>query len=228
MKIIDINSIPRNLTEDAKTNKGIDRPRNGQWKGYLLSLFITLATALTCLWFFYLKPTKNLQAEDAVFQSIYYFEAGDFDKALQGDGVHKGLLEVIADYPNTTTANLSCLYAGIAYMHQKAYDKALPFLSKFKADDFILQARGWCVMGDAYSQQKNYEQAATYYMKAAGYKANSIYTPDYLVKAAIAFEANGEYKKAYDCYQSIIKQYPNSKHGKDVAIKESSRLSVLF
>ncbi len=228
MKIIDINSIPRNFLEDNKEKEIIGSVRRGKRKWYITGFFLVLLAGVFYFCFFYPRITKNLQAEDDVFQAIYHFEAGDFDKALKGDGVHKGFLEVIKQYPHTTTAHLACFYVGIAYMHQKEYDQALSFLSRFKAKDLILQARAWCVMGDAYSEQKNYQQAALYYMKAAHYKENSVYTPDYLVKAAIAFEEKQEYKNAYDCYQEIIENYPNAPYANDLAIKEARRLSALF
>lgn len=226
MKIIDINSIPRNL--DNKEKEIVDALKGSKRKWYIIGFCLTFLAAVSSFWFFYLREAKNLKAQDDVFQAIYHFETGDFDKALKGDGLHKGFLEVIKQYPYTATANLACFYVGVAYMHQKEYDQALSFLSRFKARDFILQARAWCVMGDAYSEQKKYKQAAIYYMKAAHYKANSVYSPGYLVKAAIAFEADRQYKNAYDCYQEIVEKYPTSGHGSGLAIKESSRLSGLL
>ncbi|WP_419241654.1 tetratricopeptide repeat protein [Cardinium endosymbiont of Nabis limbatus] len=240
MKIIDINSIPRNLPENHKEQEVVVPPKRGKRKWYIIGFCVTLFAALFAWFCFYLRGVKDLKAQDDVFQAIYHFEAGDFDKALKGDGIHKGFLEVIQQYPYTVTANLACLYTGIAYMHQKEYEQACAFLSKFKAKDFILQARAWCVMGDAYSEQKKYRQAAVHYMKAARYKPNNVYTPGYLVKAAIAFEAdakdearsaheaNEQYKNAYNCYQEILEKYPNSAHASGLAIKESSRLSGLF
>ncbi|TSJ81433.1 MAG: cytochrome C biosynthesis protein [Candidatus Cardinium sp.] len=227
MKIIDINSIPRNLSADHKEKEIVDPPKGGKRKWYVIGIGLILLAAAVYFGFLYLKESKNVQAQDDVFQAIYHFEAGDFDKALKGDGVNKGLLEVIKQYPYTATANLACFYAGIAYMHQKEYDQVRAFLSRFKVNDYIVQARAWCVMGDAYSEQKNHKQAAIYYMKAARYKANSVYTPGYLVKAAVAFEADAQYKNAYDCYQEIVEKYPISRYGSGLAIKEASRLSGL-
>ncbi|CAH2560005.1 tetratricopeptide repeat protein [Cardinium endosymbiont of Oedothorax gibbosus] len=229
MKTIDINSIPRSLSKDHKEVKETIGILNcDKRKLYIIGLCVTFFAAASFFWFFYLREAKNLNAQDDVFQAIYHFEAGDFDKALNGDGFHKGFLEVIKQYPYTKTANLACFYVGVSYMHQKEYDQARSFLSRFKARDCILQARAWCVMGDAYSEQKNYKQAAIYYMKAARYKANSVYTPGYLVKAAIVFEADAQYKNAYGCYQEIVEKYPTSGYGSGLAIKEASRLSVLF
>lgn len=228
MKIIDINSIPRNIPEDDKKSAIAASLKREKRKWYVVGFSLTFLAVATFFWGFYLRATKNLKAQDDMFQAIYYFEAGDFDKALKGDGHHKGFLEVIQKYPYTATADLACLYVGFAYMHQKQYEQVHAFLSRVKVKDWILQARSWCVMGDAYSEQKNYKQAAIYYIKAAHYKANSVYTPGYLVKAAIAFEADAQYENAYRCYQEIVDKYPTAQYGRELAVKEASRLSALL
>ncbi|MGI2262175.1 tetratricopeptide repeat protein [Candidatus Cardinium hertigii] len=228
MKIIDINSIPKNPSENDKAKAKLVSLKHNKRKWYVVGFYMTFLSIAAFLGFFYLTKTKNLKVEDDIFQAIYHFEASDFDKALKGEGSHKGFLEVIAQYPYTTTANIDCFYAGIAYMHQKEYEKARSFLSRFKLEDYILQARSWSVIGDTYSEQKNYKQAAAYYIKAARYRPNSVYTPVYLVKAASAFEADGQYKNSYRCYQEIVEKYPNSSYGSGLAIKEVSRLSAFL
>lgn len=160
MKIIDINSIPSNLSEVDKEIIGILKRDKRKW--YMIGFCLIFLATASSFWFFYLRAAKNLKAQD-VFQAIYHFEAGGFDKALKGDGLHKGFLEVIKQYSNTATANLTCFYVGVAYMQQKEYDQARFLKKRFKARDYILQALAWCVVGDAYSEQKIYKQYAIYY-----------------------------------------------------------------
>jgi TolA-binding protein len=62
-------------------------------------------------------------------------------------------------------------------------------------------------MGDAYMEQKDYENAAKYYDKAAGYKPNKEFTPTYLMKAALAYEKLNQNDKAKEVYQTIIEKY---------------------
>lgn len=59
--------------------------------------------------------TKNRQAHNLLFQAVYYFEAGDLDNALQGDGLNLGFLEIIDQYRFTSAAGLAKCYAGIIY-----------------------------------------------------------------------------------------------------------------
>ena len=62
-------------------------------------------------------------------------------------------------------------------------------------------------MGDAYMEQKDYENAAKYYNKASNYKSNKEFTPMYLMKAALAYEKLNQNQKAIDAYQVIIDKY---------------------
>ena len=173
--------------------------------------------------FTYYQREKNQVAQSEMFQAVYFFEQSAFDKALHGDGTYVGLLDIVKEYPFTQATNLAHLYIGISYMHQKEYTKAIKYLTKFRSRDLLLRARAWALIGDAYTENKNYKSAATYYVKAANYKANEVFSPIYLVKAALAYEANKHFKEALSCYQRIIKEYPNARQY-GVACKHVARL----
>lgn len=162
------------------------------------------------VFFTYYQRAKNQTAQGEMFQAVYYFEQSTFDKALYGDGTYVGLLSIVKEYPFTQAANLAHLYIGISYIHQKEYTKAIQHLTKFRSKDLLLQARTWALIGDAHTENKNYKSAVTYYMKAANYKANEVFSPIYLVKAALAYEANKSFQGALSCYQRIVKEYPNA------------------
>lgn len=179
--------------------------------------------------FFFFKRYQRQQNEIAhseMFQAVYYFEQEAFDKALSGDGTWVGLLDIIKEYRFTQAANLAHFYIGVSYMHQKDYTQAIRFLTKFKSRDSLLQARARALVGDAYAEQKNYRQASDYYMRAAAYKPNKVFTPLYLVKAALAYEADQDYQAALGCYQRIIEKFPEAtQYGE--AVKHRARLQEL-
>jgi TolA-binding protein len=56
-------------------------------------------------------------------------------------------------------------------------------------------------------EQDNFEGAAKYYAKAAGYKPNKEFTPTYLMKAALAYEKLNQADKAKAAYQTIIDEF---------------------
>jgi Tetratricopeptide repeat. len=63
---------------------------------------------------------------------------------------------------------------------------AIYHLEDFKVNDLLVQPRAYSLMGDAYMEQKDYENAAKYYDKASSYEPNKQFTPIYLMKAGLA------------------------------------------
>jgi tetratricopeptide (TPR) repeat protein len=135
----------------------------------ILVSLILVAVVGVVLWYRY-QDQQDRAAQSEMFQATYEFEAGSFEKALTGDESYAGFLDIIQEYRFTKAANLAHLYAGIIYMHQANYTAAIQHLQQFKADDFLLQARAWSLIGDAYVQQQAYDQASKHYLKAADYK----------------------------------------------------------
>ena len=157
--------------------------------------------------FQYYKDSQEKEAQQEMFQAIYYFEADSLDLALNGDGNNLGFLNIIDDYGITQAAKLANFYAGSAYLKQGKYEVARLYLEDFSADDLLVQARAYSLIGDTYMEEKNYEEAAKYYDKAANYQPNKYFTPVYLMKAALAHEKNNNKEKAIAAYDKIINDY---------------------
>lgn len=170
---------------------------------------------------------RSAAAQKELFQAIYSFEQNAFAKALYGSDTQAGLFDVVRKYPFTAAANLACFYMGVCHIHQKDYKAAIKYLKKFKAKDFLLQARAWCLIGDALNIQEDYTQAATYYLKAATYKPNAALTPTYLAKAAVAYEVSENLQAALDCYQRIVQEFPQATAYNE-ALKHVHRLNRIL
>lgn len=155
----------------------------------------------------YYIGTQDATAQSEMFQAVRYFEADSLNLALNGDGNNLGFLQIIEDYSGTDAANLANFYAGAIYLKQGKYPLAIFHLEDFSASDMLVQARAYSLMGDAYMEQKDFENAARYYDKAASYKPNKEFTPIYLMKAALAYEKLNQSDKAIKAYQTIIDQY---------------------
>ena len=188
-----------------------------------------LLMLISSIGFFYLRQyqrRQNTVAQSEMFQAVYYFEQGAFDEALNGNGTCAGLLDIVKEYRFTQAANLAHFYIGVSYMYQKDYPKAIQHLTKFKAKDLLLQARAWALVGDALTAQQVHTKATQYYMKAANYNPNKVFTPTYLTKAALAYEANKDYKAALGCYQRIVQDFPDAvQYGG--ALKHTARLKTI-
>lgn len=164
------------------------------------------------LGFRYFKEEQNKKAQNEMFQAVYYFEADSLDKALNGDGNYYGFLDIIDNYPLSDGANLSHYYAGMIYMQQAEpdYEEAIAHLKEFSSDDLIIQGRAYALLGDAYMELGNANEAAGFYKKAANYKPNEFISPQYWVKAALAYESFGDLENAVACYDKIVTEYPKS------------------
>ncbi len=155
----------------------------------------------------YWVGNQDAQAQKEMFQAVRYFEADSLNLALNGDGNNLGFLQIVEDYSLTEAGNLANFYAGAIYLKQGKFPLAIFHLEDYKANDLLVQARAFSLIGDAYMEQKSYEDAAKYYEKAAGYKPNKEFTPVYLMKAGLAYEKLNNTDRAKAAYQTIIDKY---------------------
>lgn len=156
------------------------------------------------------QGSKNIEAQDEIFQAVYYYEAEDFDKALNGDGNSLGFLDIIDEYGSTKTGNLANFYVGNCFLKKGEFETAIEYLNDFSSSDVLLQARAYALVGDANMELKNFSEAASYYKKAAEYKSNEQFSPLYWSKAGIAYEKLNDNKSAADCYDKIVTKYVKS------------------
>lgn len=193
----------------------------------LVSAALVISLFVAVFFVFNYREKKDAKAQAAMYRAIYHFEAGDYTKALNGEEATTGLLEVIKTYSGTKTAHLARFYAGVCYMKQAQYEKAIEQLGQCKIDDWLLQARAYCLLGDAHSQKKAYKEAASYYEKAASYKENPAFSPVYLTKAAFAYEESQQLDKAIQCFEKTISKFPKSEY-RSIAKKHLSRLKAIL
>jgi len=168
---------------------------------------------------------QDVVAQKEMFQAVRYFEADSLNLALNGDGNNLGFLQIIDDYSLTDAGNSANYYAGVIYLKQSKFPLAIFHLEDFSANDLLVQARAYSLIGDAYMEQKKYDEAARYYDKASGYKPNKEFTPTYLMKAALAYEKLNDFEKAKAAYQTIIDTYFDSSEVQN-AKKYKAKLEV--
>ncbi len=157
-------------------------------------------------WRYYID-NQEAQAQKEMFQAVHYFEADSLNLAFKGDGNNLGFKQIIEDYGMTPAGNLANFYAGVIHLKQGKFPLAIYYFEGFKADDMLVQARAYSLTGDAYMEQKDYENALKWYNKASEYNPNKEFTPTYLMKAALAYEKLNQNEKAKEVYQKIIDTY---------------------
>jgi TolA-binding protein len=162
------------------------------------------------LFFQYNTQQQNEKAQAEMFQAVYFFEQDSVDFALNGDGINKGFLTIIEDYPRTDAANLSHFYTGSIYLSQKKFDDALTHLEEFSTDDYLVQAKAYSLIGDANLELGKTDEAIAQYTKAARTNENKFMSPKYLAKLAVAQEEAGKVEEAIQTYTEIEEKYYES------------------
>lgn len=163
----------------------------------------------------YVKEQDKI-ASNEMFQAVYQFEAGNYDQALHGEEAYTGFLAITKKYKHTKTSNLAHFYAGICYLQQTNYEKAIYYLTQFKTGDRILETRKESLIGDAYLEQGDHKQALKYYKNAAEGSDNPEYKPIYLTKAARVYELQENYEEALKCYKMISQYHHQSSYYPDL------------
>ena len=171
--------------------------------------------ALVLLYFgyqtFYLAPRAEKAANEMFRAEQYVANDSLADKAIKGDGSYPGF-EVIADeYSNTKSANIANAYLGGLYLKKGEYKKAVDALGEYSSTGSqVIDPLVLGMLGDGYSELKDYNKAVTYYKKAADKSKNSFTTPLFLKKLGLVYEEQKEYKSAEDAYQKIKTDYSDS------------------
>lgn len=170
---------------------------------------------LTSLYFgyqkFYLVPRAEKAANEMFKAEQYATADSSADKAIQGDGSYPGFEKIANEYSNTKSANLANVYLGGLYLKKGEFQKAADALGKYSStgspvvDPLVLG-----MLGDAYSELKDYNKAVTYYKKAVDKMPNEFTGPLFLKKLGLVYEEQKNYKAASKVYTQIKTDYPNS------------------
>ncbi len=132
-------------------------------------------------------------------------------KGANGEEGFAGLEKVADEYANTKSANLANLYLGGIYLRKGEYKKATEVLGKYSATGSpVADPLALGLLGDAYSELKDYSQAATYYKKAADKASNKFTSPMFLKKLGLVYEQQKDFQSAEDAYTKIKSEYPES------------------
>jgi tetratricopeptide (TPR) repeat protein len=163
----------------------------------------------------YFAGNQNDEAQKEMFIAVNYFEKDSFDLALNGDKVNRGFIDIADEYSLSKAGNLSNYYIGVIYLKKGKFEDAIEYLKKFKGNDLLVQARAYSLIGDAYLEQNDIDNAVSYYKKASEYEPNEYFTPRYLMKLAVAYEVNKDYTNAGKAYSTIIDNYAKSSEYND-------------
>ena len=198
--VMDIIESPEALQQEVSKVTGFFEENKSTTLGAGIVLIAILAGFFGFQWY---KNSQDVEGEKKLYKAVYAFESDSLSAAAKE-------MAKISDEFGGNTQNLSDLYLGITLLKQGKYDQAIEKLKNFSSSDLLVQARAYSLIGDAYAEKKSFGEAIEYYQKAADYKPNKFFTPTYLLKLALAFEANKQGKEALDAYSQITDKFPES------------------
>ena len=182
---------------------------------YGLGAIALVVIAVLAIGNFYVTPRQNAAANE-MYASQAYFAVDSFKVALEGDGFESiGFEEISSKYSMNSSGNLAKAYAGICYYNLQDYEKAIDFLTKYDGDDEYFSVTVIGLIGDAYAELEQLDNAVKFFNKAADAK-NQVLTPFYLKKAAVLLESDGKKEEALKNFLKIKNEYPMSTEAQEV------------
>ena len=174
----------------------------------------------------YYQGEQQKEAAAKLFPAEHFLRADSLNQVLKGSGKYASAKKIAEEYSITKAGKLARLYSGIALMKEGKFKEAVTQLEQFSSDDKLIQGRAYCLLGDAYMELNQLDNAIQYYRKASNHYRNQYYTPIYLNKLALAYELKGDNKMAINAYDEIIDEYYNSQERAN-AQKYKARLEAV-
>lgn len=192
----------------TKTEQFLEK--NAKQVGIAIGAVVLLVLAVFAYTTYIVAP-NSAEAGKEMSKAIKWFETDSMALALNGNSDHAGFLDIMDEYSGTPAGNSAHYYAGLAYFSQGSFQDAIEILDGYSASDVATAAMAKGVIGDAFAELGQMDDAADYYKKAANATDNNFTTPLFLWKAGLALEAQGDANKAVSLYQRIADDYPKSR-----------------
>ncbi|HTB51942.1 MAG TPA: tetratricopeptide repeat protein [Ferruginibacter sp.] len=183
----------------------------------------------------FIQEPKMAKADELIFpaESLFDrmtqsgFNKDSIDLVLNGTTGLTGVLKISTVYSGTPAGERARYIAGACYLHEQDYNNAVKELKDFSTKATQIQSAAYSMLGDAYAELNNNDDAFTAYKKAATVNEKDDFSAsEGFFKAALFAEATGKTSDAIELFQKVKDNYPNSTHAKDVD-KYLAQLGVL-
>ena len=160
----------------------------------------------------YVSGPREVKASTAIAKGQEYFQAANYELALNGDSTHfQGFVKLADEYSGTAAGNLANLYAGLSNAKLGKWDEAVKFLEKYDgADDQMISPAAEGALGNAYAHLNQLDKAVSHLKKAAEKADNNSLSPTFLIQAGEILESQGKNDEALKLYQTVKEKYFNS------------------
>lgn len=186
-------------------------------KNILIGVAALILIVVGAIWYGNHTAAVEEEAAQTMFRAEQLFNAGEYERALNGDSLGTvGFKTVASDYSSTKVGNLAKAYAGLSLAQMKKYAEAVEYLDDFSGDDAIIAPAVLGALGNCYAQLGQEEKAASTLMKAADKADNNSLSPVYLLQAGQIYEKLGKNSDAVKAYKQIKEKYVQSMQAYDI------------
>lgn len=207
-------------TKNPKSAAPVEEPLNNsetfflKYKKAIIGVVIAVVVIIVGIVVYnnYVKTPREEKASTAIAKGQDYFNAEQFDKALNGDGAgYPGFISIASDYSSTDAGNLANLYAGLCYAQLDKWNEAVTYLDKFDGQgDQLISPAAEGALGNAYAHLNQLDKAVEHLKNAAKKADNNSLSPIYLIQAGEILESQGKKDEALKLYEEIKTKYFNS------------------
>jgi len=157
------------------------------------------------------KKDNAMRAEKEIVTAEQIYFSKDYDSAINA------LIPIADKYKGTPAAGRAIFYIANAHYEKKNYSEAQKYYQQYLNDygqiDYFKYS-SLAGIAACLENEKQYEEAANMYKKAATASVENFCSPFYLSNAARCFVMAGQTEKGRTTYQGILDEYP------DVAMKD--------
>ncbi len=176
-----------------------------------ITAFVVLVGGFFAVQYGFLKPREE-KAQTLLALGQNYFAAGEWDKALNGDGnSFPGYVKIAKDYSFTDAANLAQLYSGLCYANKGEVKEAIAALEAFSPEnDVTVSPTAIAALANCYASDNQLDKAVATFKKAADMADNASLSPVFLIEAGKLLESQKKYDEALKLYNEVKNEYSNS------------------
>ncbi len=164
---------------------------------------------------FYVQDKQQTALEN-MWVAENQFARDSFSNAIANPGGgNLGFADIADDYGVADASNAAAYYTAVGYLNLGDYKTAITYLNDVDADGQLMPILKNGLLGDAYSEQQEFDKAIGYYEDAAEATPNEVLTPYYLYKLGMLNEKQGNKEAANKAYMRMKNDFPNSTQGRE-------------
>jgi tetratricopeptide (TPR) repeat protein len=158
-------------------------------------------------WYNNYKSKQNDKGYAAAVRAEQRFEQDSFAAALSNPG---------GGFSGSDAGNAAQYQAAVSYLNLGKFDEAIKAMESFSANGEIAPTMKNGILGDAWSEKKDFKKALSFYKQAGASGGVDDLKAYYLKKAGLLSEVQKDYSGAVSIYKEIKNNYSATSDGNGI------------